>query len=61
VDGAGSLRVSLDGGPPTTIEATAPGAYLLAGHERHEAHRISVTPSPGLAVYCIGFAAGVPA
>jgi hypothetical protein len=60
VDGGGSLRVSLDGGPPTTIEATTPGAYLLAGHERHEAHRISVAPSPGLAVYCIGFAAGVP-
>jgi hypothetical protein len=60
VDGPGSLRVSLDGGAPTVIEVTAPGAYLLASHERHENHRLSLAASQGVAVYCIGFAAGVP-
>ncbi len=60
VDGKGSLRVSLDAGAPTEVEVIAPGAYRLAGHERHEAHRLSVAASPGLAVHCIGFAAGVP-
>jgi hypothetical protein len=59
VDGTGSLRASLDGGAPTEVKVTAPGAHRLASHERHEAHRLSIAASPGLAVYCIGFAAGL--
>lgn len=59
VDGRGSLGVSLDGGSETTIGVAAPGAYRLAGHARHEAHRLSLRVSPGLSVYSIGFAAGV--
>ena len=36
VDGTGSLEVSVDGNPAVAIEVTAPGAYRLASHERHE-------------------------
>jgi hypothetical protein len=60
VDGPGVLRASLDCGPELAIEVAAPGAYELASHERHERHHLAVHPSPGLSVYAIGFAAGVP-
>ncbi len=59
VDGRGSLGASLDGGPETTIDVAAPGAYRLTAHERHESHRLSLRASPGLSVYSVGFAAGV--
>jgi hypothetical protein len=59
VDGRGSLVVSVDGGPETTIEVATPGAYRLAGHPGHEAHHLSLRASPGLSVYSVGFAAGV--
>ncbi len=59
VDGGGALGVSLDGGPRSTIEVPAPGAYRLAGHPGHEGHHLSLRASPGLSVYSIGFAAGV--
>ena len=60
VEGVGELRAGLDGDPPRSIEVTAPGAYELAEHRRHGSHRLSLEASPGLAVYSVGFAAGVP-
>jgi hypothetical protein len=59
IDGLGSLVVSVDGGPETTIEVGAPGAHRLAAHPGHEAHHLSLRASSGLRVYSIGFAAGV--
>ena len=60
VDGIGSLTVSVDGARPSTVDVTAPGAYRLASHGHHEEHRLTLRASPGLDVYCVGFAAGVP-
>jgi hypothetical protein len=60
VDGRGGLRASLDRGPELTIEVEAPGAYELAAHERHEAHHLAVSATPGVRVYSIGFSAAVP-
>lgn len=60
VDGAGTLAASLDGGPARTIDVGAPGAYELSAHDRHETHRLSLTPSPSLSVHSVAFAAGVP-
>jgi len=60
VEGSGTIRVSLDGGPEAGIEVEAPGAYELAGHERHEAHLMRLRPSAGQSVYSVGFAAGIP-
>ena len=60
IDGRGTLRASLDGGPEQAIEVEAPGAYELAAHERHETHHLSLTATPGMHVYSIAFAAGVP-
>ncbi len=60
IDGRGMLRASLDGGPEQAIEVEAPGAYELAAHERHETHHLSLAATPGMHVYSIAFAAGVP-
>ena len=47
---ASSIRIPVD----------APGAYELSSHDRHESHRLSLTASPGIAVYAVAFAAGLP-
>jgi hypothetical protein len=60
VDGEGVLRASLDGGPERAVEVEAPGAYELASDGRHRSHRLALRASPGLSVYAISFAAGVP-
>jgi hypothetical protein len=60
VDGEGALTVALDGGAEKEITVDAPGAYELAGHERHGTHRLSLSASPGMAVYAVAFAAGLP-
>jgi hypothetical protein len=58
-DGAGELRVALDGAE-RSLTVEAPGLYELASHARHEHHRVALSPSPELALYAISFAAGVP-
>jgi hypothetical protein len=60
VDGHGVLRASIDGEQAAAIQIEAPGAYELASHERHQVHHLALVPSPGLSVYAISFAAGVP-
>jgi len=60
VEGAGTLEVAIDGAPRDAIEVDAPGLYELALHERHEEHRLLLRATPGVRVWSISFAAGVP-
>ena len=60
VEGSGELRVALDGGEPHTIAIDGPRLYLLAEHERHEAHRLTLAADAGLRVWSVSFAAGLP-
>lgn len=60
VDGTGELHVSLDGAPERSISVKEPGLVTLAEHPRHEQHRLALRASPGLAVYSLAFAAGMP-
>jgi hypothetical protein len=60
VDGRGELLVSIDGQSEDPIPIEAPGVYELATHSRHGRHKLELTPSPGLEIYSIGFAPGVP-
>jgi hypothetical protein len=60
VDGAGELRIRLDDDEQRVIEVTAPGAYELASHEKHESHHLAVEPSAGVTIWSISFGAGVP-
>jgi hypothetical protein len=59
VDGEGELVYELDG-EPRRVEIAAPGLYELSSHERHEPHRLRLHPSPGLELWCVAFAPGVP-
>jgi hypothetical protein len=60
VEGSGELRVSIDDGEPHTIAIDGSRLYLLAEHERHEAHRLTFAASEGLRVWSLSFGAGPP-
>jgi len=60
VEGTGSLSVVLDGNQASEIQIAGPRLYKLAEHDRHEAHRLRLEPSPDLRIWSISFAAGVP-
>jgi hypothetical protein len=60
-EGSGELAVELDGGAASRVEVDGAALYALAEHQRHEAHGLILRPSPGLRVWSVSFAAGVPA
>ena len=60
-DGQGEIAFRLDGASRDPIEVTDSGLQELTSHERTERHRLELEPSPGLRIYSIQFAAGVPA
>lgn len=60
VEGAGTLSVTIDGSDSHQLEIDGPRLYPLAEHERHEAHQLKLEPSPGLRIWSVSFAAGVP-
>ncbi len=60
MNGVGELRVSVDGAAERAVAVGAPGLYTLAEHPRHERHALRLGASPGLDLYSISFAAGVP-
>jgi hypothetical protein len=60
VEGEGEVTVQIDGetAPPVAVDGAA--LYPLAEHPRHEGHELVLRPSPGLRVWSVSFAAGVP-
>ena len=60
VEGEGEIGVELDGTPIEPVPIDAPALHPLAEHPRHEAHAITLRPSPGLRIWSLSFAAGVP-
>lgn len=60
VEGEGELRISIDGGEARSIAIDGARLYGLAEHERHEAHRLTLTASEGLRIWSVSFAAGLP-
>jgi len=59
-EGEGRMLVTVDGVELAPIEIESPALYKLAEHPRHGAHQALLHPSPGLRVWSISFAAGVP-
>jgi hypothetical protein len=59
-DGEGRISIRVDGEKRDPIEVTHPGLQELTAHERTERHTLELEPSPGLLVYSIQFAAGLP-
>jgi hypothetical protein len=60
VEGTGTLTVTIDGGNPIQLQIDGPRLYTLAEHERHGAHQLELKPSPGLRIWSVSFAAGIP-
>jgi hypothetical protein len=58
-EGTGILAIELDG-TPSSIEIDGPALYPLSGHPHHEQHQLQLNPSPGLRIWSISFAAGLP-
>jgi hypothetical protein len=61
VEGKGEIAVELDGRAVATNDCDRPGLYPLAEHPRHESHDLVLRPTPGLRIWSVSFAAGVPA
>ncbi len=60
VEGSGEIAVELDGAPLETIAVSAPALYPLAEHPGHEAHAITVRPTPGTRIWSVSFPAATP-
>lgn len=60
VEGSGEIAVELDGGAVEPVPIGGPALYPLAEHLRHERHTLALYPSPGLRLWSVSFAAGVP-
>ena len=59
-DGTGRLEVSIDDELDGAVEIDGAGLYELAAHPHHERHALRVEASPGVGVWSISFAPGVP-
>ena len=59
VDGAGEMRVRIDGAE-RTVAVDAPGLYELAMHDRHGRHSLWLVAGPGVDVYSVSFSPGAP-
>jgi hypothetical protein len=60
VEGSGEIAVEIDGSPADRVLVDGAGLQTLAEHPRHERHTVTVRPSPGLRIWSVSFAAGVP-
>jgi hypothetical protein len=60
VEGEGQIAIRLDGEDRPPLKVTASGLQELTEHDRTERHRLELEPSPGLRIYSIQFAAGLP-
>jgi hypothetical protein len=60
VEGEGKIAVELDGRAIATVRCDGPGLHTLTEHPRHESHHLVLRPTPGLRIWSVSFAAGVP-
>ncbi|HEX8752583.1 MAG TPA: hypothetical protein VF731_04125 [Solirubrobacterales bacterium] len=61
VEGEGEIEIEIDGVWRDPIPAGPhPGLRTLAEHPGHEAHSLVLRPSPGVRIWSLSFAAGLP-
>jgi hypothetical protein len=60
-DGEGEIAITIDGEQREIVVVEHAGLQELAAHEHNERHAIEIEPSPGIRVYSVQFAPGVPA
>jgi len=59
-EGRGKIAIELDGGSAEPLRIDGAALYTLAEHPRHERHDLTLRPDPGLKIWSLSFAAGVP-
>src|SRR5262245_15936458 len=60
VEGSGEIAIDLDGIAIDPVPVGGAALYTLVEHPRNERHTLTLRPSPGLRVWSVSFAAGVP-
>ena len=60
VEGTGELHLAIDGAQQAPITIAKPTLLELAGHRQHESHSLALRPDPGVRVWSVSFAAGLP-
>jgi hypothetical protein len=60
VEGSGELHIEVDGKRQASIALGAPALFELTKHDRHESHALTLQADPGLRIWSVSFAAGVP-
>ena len=60
VEGDGELQVEIDGQWQTVPAGPTPGLRTLAEHPSHEAHSLVIRPDPGVKIWSLSFAPGIP-
>jgi hypothetical protein len=60
VEGHGVLHFEVDGKPQAPIAVDEPALFELTKHMRHESHSLALRADPGLRIWSVSFAAGVP-
>lgn len=60
VEGKGTLTVTVDDSDTHQLQIDGARLYELTQHERHQAHRLTLMPSPDLRIWSLSFAAAVP-
>ena len=61
LDGEGKVAIRVDGEDFREVAVRAPGLMELAAHAAHGEHRLELVVQPGVRVWAISFAPGVPA
>ncbi len=59
-EGRGEIELELDGDSTEPVRIDGPALHPLAEHPRHEHHELTLRPTPGLRIWSLSFAAGVP-
>ncbi len=59
-EGEGEIDIELDGSTLPSVAVDRPALYTLTEHPCHETHTIVLRPSPGLRIWSLSFAAGIP-
>ena len=59
IEGTGTLTIELDGSA-RSIEVRGAALHQLSDHLHHERHTVALGASPGLRIWSLSFAAGVP-
>ncbi len=60
VEGDGELQIEVDGERLAPIAVSEPALFELTRHPRHESHALTLQADPGLRIWSVSFAAGVP-